>query len=190
MIARLSLGAVHVWRRSLRRPGTARRLFSSGGRRPTLVRSPGLSSTGGTTTTPGCSCGTSRRRCFGVGAVSAEVLEALSGPGSARLDGSAPGRRGRAWRDSSNRSCSCWTISTSSTIDPVWTSSRSSSGTFRAARRSRSRAARRRQCRSPAGGRRGGCTRSACRTSDSTSRRPGCCSRRSESSSTRPSSPS
>ena len=44
--------------------------------------------------------------------------------------------------------------------------------------------------RSAAGARRGGCTRSVSRTSDWTSRRPGCCWRRSTSSSTRASSPS
>ena len=79
-----------------------------------------------------------------VGAVSTEVLEMLSAPRDVRLDDERAGGRGRDGRDSSSRSCSCWTISTSSTTAPVWTSSRSSSATFRAARRSRSRAARRR----------------------------------------------
>jgi LuxR family maltose regulon positive regulatory protein len=55
----------------------------------------------------------------------------------------------------------------------------------RPARRSRSRAGKTRHCRLPAGGRTAWCTRSACRTSDWTRRRPGCCSKLPESSWTR-----
>ena len=171
-----------------RRPGTARRRCLRGGPRPIRVRSRGSRSTA-ETTTPWCSCATSRPR---------STASSRSRPRCStrcRAQADRPGRSasrasGARWPRSSTRWCSCSTICTPSPIRPVWTCSRRCSSTFRPARRSRSRAGKSRRCRSPAGGRRDGCTRSAWRTSGSTSRRPSCCSRRPESSSTRASSPS
>ena len=96
-------------------------------------------------------------------------------PGRIHLGASASRASGARWLRSSARWCSCSTICTPSPTRPAWTCSRRCSSTSRPARRSRSRAGRSRRCRWPAGGRRDWCTRSAWRTSGSTSGRPGCC---------------
>ena len=167
----------------LRLPGTARRPFSRVGPRLIRVRLRGSCSTR-ETATPSCSCATSQPRF---------TESSRSRPRCSTrcpAQGDPPGRNasrvsGALWPHSSVPWCSCSTICTSSPIRPVWTCSRSSSSTFRPARRSRSRAGRSRHCRLPAGGRTGRSTRSAWRTSGSTSRRPRCCWELPESSSMR-----
>ena len=139
---------------------------------------------------PSCSCGTSRPRFTG------------SSRSRPRCSTRCPARAGRPGRRASRVVGARWPLSSSPLVlvlDDLHARRQSGlfgrargarSRTSRPARRSRSRAGKSRRCRLPAGGRRGGCTRSAWPTSGWTSRRPRCCWKLRESSSTRTSSPS
>ena len=154
-------------------PGTARRRCSRSGPRQIRVRSRGSRSTAGTTM-PWCSCATSRPLFTSSSRSRWRCSRPCPGPEGRR---GRPGFRvsGAHCRASRARWCWCSTTSTQSPVLRAWMLSRRSWITSQPARRSRSRAGKRRRFRSAAGVPRDACRSSVSPTYGWTSARPGCC---------------